>query len=114
MTIKLALLKSGETVISDIKEIFSNDPLKSILQGYLFKNPHKVSTQQPILITEEVYPSNDSIQVALSSWIILTSDTEIVVAPDWIVAIVEPIKSLKDLYEEKINDKTSEMFTSEN
>jgi hypothetical protein len=114
MTVKLALLKSGESVISNIKEIFSKDPLNPKLQGYLFENPHKVITQQPILLTEEVYSNNDSIQVSLSSWIMLSSDSEIVVVPDWVVAIVEPIKSLKSLYEEKINDQTSKMFTSEN
>ena len=49
MSIKLALLKSGETVISDAKELISDDKMC----GYLFTNPHKVEARTPMLLVEE-------------------------------------------------------------
>ena len=36
MSVKIALLKSGESVIADIKELISDEKVC----GYLFKNPH--------------------------------------------------------------------------
>ena len=38
MSVKLAVLKSGDTVIADIKELISDDKVC----GYLFTNPHKI------------------------------------------------------------------------
>ena len=39
MSIKIALLKSGESVIADIKELVQEDQLR----GYLFKQPFAVN-----------------------------------------------------------------------
>ena len=39
MSIKVALLKSGESVIADIKELISNDNIC----GYLFENPNVIN-----------------------------------------------------------------------
>ena len=109
MSIKLALLKSGETVISDVKEVVSMDSESGerSVHSYLLKNPNIVNIQQPFLVPEE--ESLDTIQISLSPWIILTSDEEILVYPDWVVTIVEPIDSLKKMYEEKVNGKNSEV-----
>jgi len=111
MSIKLALLKSGETVISDIKELISEDKVC----GYLFNTPHKVEYKRPVFLVEE---SNDTptgeVQISLSPWIILTSDTQIPVPPDWIVTIVEPIKSIQEMYEGKLDaEEHTVPFTEE-
>ena len=113
MSIKLLLLKSGETIISDAKEVVSiNDESgERSVHSYLLKDPNKINIQQPFLISEE--ESLDSIQISLSPWIILTSDDEIQVYPDWVVTIVEPIDSLKKMYEEKLNGKNSEVSSIE-
>jgi hypothetical protein len=101
MSIKLALLKSGEQVISTVKELSSNDEFKA----YVFCNPHKVTVQKQMLLTEEEI-LNDSVnreyQVMLSPWILLSQDEDIIVNPDWVVSIVEPVASLKEIYMEKI------------
>jgi hypothetical protein len=100
MSIKIALLKSGETVISDIKELISDEKVC----GYLFNNPHKVEYNRPIFLSEESNKNpTGELQVSLSPWIVLTSDTQIPVRPDWIVTIVEPIKSIQEMYEGKLN-----------
>ena len=110
MSIKIALLKSGETIISDAKELISEEKLC----GYLFEKPHKITTNKSILLTEN--PSTEienSIDVTLSPWILLTLEDKIAVPHDWIVTIVEPIKSIIELYEEKVNGKNSEVSSTE-
>jgi len=106
MSVKIALLKSGESVIADIKELISEDKVC----GYLFTNPHKMQVSNSIFLTEEsIEPEDGTVSVTFSSWILFSSDNEIPVRPDWIVTIVEPVKSIKELYEEKVNGTESEM-----
>ena len=98
MSIKLAVLKSGEQVIADAKELVSEEKVR----GYLFTRPHKVVSTQPLLLTEEQQDDN-SLEVTLSPWIILSADTEVVVPTDWVVTVVEPLESVVKMYEEKVN-----------
>ena len=109
MSIKLALLKSGETVISDAKELISDDKVC----GYLFTNPHKIETRRTVLLVEENESAKGDLEVSLSPWIVLTSDTQIPVPPDWIVTIVEPIQNIKEMYEEKVNGQNSQVSFTE-
>lgn len=101
MSIKLALLKSGETIISDAKELISDGNVC----GYLFTNPHIVDVRKTLLLVEENENPKGDLEVILTPWIILTSDTQIPVPPDWIVTILEPIQTVKEMYEEKIHGK---------
>jgi len=105
MSIKLTLLKSGEQVLSDASELISSDD-KDKVHGYLFKNPHKVIHTQPLLLTEEQQDDN-SLEVTLSPWIILSEDKEIVVPTDWVVTVVEPLESVIQMYKEKSNGRQS-------
>ena len=102
MSIKLALLKSGEQVIADAKELVSEEKVR----GYLFTRPHKVVSTQPLLLTEEQQDDN-SLEVTLSPWIILSADKEVVVPTDWVVTVVEPLESVVKMYEEKVNGSDS-------
>jgi hypothetical protein len=106
MSIKLALLKSGETIISDAKELISDEKVC----GYLFTNPHKVEIRKSILLVEDQQISNGAdVEISLSPWIVLAIDKQIPVPPDWIVTIVEPIATIKQMYEEKVDVQNSEM-----
>jgi len=98
MSVKIALLKSGESVIADIKELISDEKVC----GYLFTKPHKIEVSNSVFLTEQPTES-DSVSITFSSWILFTSDDEIPVRPDWIVTIVEPVKTIKEMYEEKTN-----------
>ena len=102
MSIKLAVLKSGEQVIADAKELVSEEKVR----GYLFTRPHKVVSTQPLLLTEEQQDDN-SVEVTLSPWIILSADKEVVVPTDWVVTVVEPLESVVKMYEEKVNGQSS-------
>lgn len=121
MTVKLILLKSGETLITDAKEFVFEDPEteKKEVCGYLFNKPHlvfvygkSVLTEEessfPVNLTEEIEErSSDEVQVTLSPWILLTNDEDITVPKDWIVTIVDPVSSIKQMYEEKVNGQSS-------
>ena len=102
MSIKLAILKSGEQVIADAKELVSEEKVR----GYLFTRPHKVVSTQPLLLTEEQQEDN-SLEVTLSPWIILSVDKEVLVPTDWVVTVVEPLESVVKMYEEKVNGQSS-------
>ena len=102
MSIKLAILKSGEQVIADAKELVSDEQVR----GYLFTQPHKVVTAQPLLLTEEEQEDN-SLEVTLSPWIILSADKEVVVPTDWVVTVVDPIASVVKMYQEKIDGQSN-------
>ena len=108
MSVQLALLKSGETIIADVKELISDDKIC----GYLFKNPHKLSLTESVYLAEQA--EDDSIGVTFTPWIMFTNDKEIPVRPDWLVTVVEPAKEIRKLYEEKVNGTDSEVsFTEE-
>ena len=102
MSVKLAVLKSGEQVIAEAKELVSEEKVR----GYLFTRPHKVLTAQPMLLTEEAKDDN-SLEVTLSPWIILSADTEVVVPTDWVVTIVEPLESVVKMYKEKTDGQSN-------
>ena len=102
MSIKVALLKSGESVIADIKELISDDKIC----GYLFENPNVITYLEPELLTEETETSK--LKISLIPWILITSDTKIPVRSDWVITMVEPIESVKKIYEEKINESNQD------
>ena len=103
MSIQLALLKSGEEVIADIKEIRqdSTDDLIS----YLFKNPYcvKIKTTQ-VLVEEKSRPKHE---LAYYKWMSLSKDDDIIVNKDWVVCITDPLDSVKKNYEERMNGRRS-------
>ena len=103
MSIKLVMLKSGEQLIAEAKELVNDE---KEVKGYLLDRPHKVVTNTPLLLTEE--QSNDSsVEVTLSPWILLSKDQEVVVPPDWVVTVVEPLESVIKMYKEKLSGKSN-------
>ena len=103
MSIKLLLLKSGEQLISDAKELVSEEKVC----GYLLNQPQKVFVNKPILLTEEQSLENVNIEITFSPWILLTSDKEVVVPTDWVVTVVEPLQSVVKMYQEKLDGQNN-------
>ena len=103
MSIKLTLLKSGEEVISDIKEIRQEKTDELI--SYLFKDPYcvKIKTTQ-VLVEQETRPKHE---LAYYKWMSLSKDNDIIVNKDWIVCITDPIDAVKQNYEERMNGRRS-------
>jgi hypothetical protein len=99
MSIKLLLLKSGENVISDVKELVSEEKVC----GYLLINPQKLRIEQPFLVQDTIEEeTTNEIKISMSPWIVLTNETDIAISPDWVVTLTEPIESVKSMYEEKM------------
>ena len=103
MSIQLALLKSGEEVIADIREF--RDEANDTLVSYLFKDPYcvKIKTSQ-VLVEEETRPKHE---IAYYKWMTLSKDDDIIVNKDWVVCITDPLDSVKKNYEERMNGRRS-------
>jgi len=97
MSIKVAVLQSGEQIIAEMKEIVSED--KPI--AYLFHQPQKVVLNNQIVLSE----SNDksSVEVTLAKWILISDEDDVPVSVNQVVTLVEPVASIKKMFEEKIN-----------
>ena len=100
MSIQLVLLKSGEEVIADVKELRdTNDELVS----YVFKDPYCIKIKKSQVLTEN--ESQAKHHLAYYKWMSLTKDNDIIVNKDWVVCITDPLDSVKQNYEERINER---------
>ena len=96
MTIKLALLKSGEEVISDIDEMMTD---KKAVVGYYFTNPCRaILTTPEIDVDKDQQPDKKPVSIKLIRWLPLADEEKIPVVADWVISIVEPQPKLKELY----------------
>ena len=107
MTVKLVMLKSGEDIIADVKEIKSDE--QDVI-GYYFHDPLIVKMyepEEPTVLNEEgssrEYESKISVQ--FYPWIPLSAERNVPCSADWVITIVEPIENLKKLYQEKIDGR---------
>ena len=100
MSVKLLLLKSGEQVISDVKELVRKDSDR--VYGYVLHKPQEIVTNKTVVLTEDA-SDDGKVEVTLSPWILLTEDKSMTVPQDWIITIVNPIGSILKMYEEKTN-----------
>ena len=106
MSIKLLLLKSGDQIISDVKEIVRSEGETRVVEGYLFSKPHKISVIKPVVLTEN-FNDERNVEITLSPWILLTQDKEMTVPKEWVATIVNPIESIVKMYQEKIDGQSN-------
>ena len=100
MSIKLTLLRSGETLISEMKELVAEDTEQA--HAYLLENPHVVETRDKSFLTEdEKKTGNFGIDVILIPWIMLSADKQVIIPVDVVTTIVEPIASVKQMFIDK-------------
>ena len=100
MSIKLTLLKSGETLISEMKELVAEKEQQA--HAYLLENPHIVQTREKTFLTEEDKKTGDfGIDVTLIPWIVLSADKKVIIPTDVVTTIVEPIASVKQMFIDK-------------
>ena len=105
MSIQLALLKSGEEVIADIKEI--RQETTDELISYLFKDPYCVKIKKSEVLVENELKPKPKHELAYYKWMSLSNDSDIIVNKDWVVCITDPLESVKKNYEEKMNGRRS-------
>lgn len=113
MTVKLALLKSGEDVIADVQEMIVGKEHEQKVVGYIFNKPCSIKMQ--VKEDDKGKEKTDSVKIRLTPWIILTKDTKIPVSLDWVITLVDPIDQLLKMYEEDIlnNGKTNQNISTD-
>ena len=102
MSIKLTLLKTGEQLISDMKELVAEG--KDQAHAYLLDNPHTIEINEKQFITEDEKDigGDYGINVALLPWIILSKDKKMIIPVDSVLTVVEPLESVTQLYLDKM------------
>ena len=101
MSIKLCLLKSGEQLISDMKELSTEG--EDLPHAYLLENPHTVDINEKQFVTKEEKENGDyGINVSLLPWIILSKDKKMIIPVDSVLTVVEPLESVTQLYLDKL------------
>ena len=103
MSIKIAVLKSGDQLISDMKELMAENEQK--VQAYMLVNPHTYEISEKQFMTEEEKELEDSdfgINVSLLPWIILSKDKKMIIPTDSVLTVVEPLESVTQLYLDKV------------
>ena len=101
MSIKITVLKSGEQIISDMKELMAENENK--VQAYMLVNPHTYEISEKQFMTEEEKEVGDyGIDVSLLPWIILSKDKKMIIPTDSVLTVVEPLESVTQLYLDKV------------
>ena len=103
MTIKLLVLKSGEDVIADIKEMMTPD---NKVMGYFLNRPCvvKLVTNAP-LTADEANPKSETkseMVVRMHPWAPLAKETDIPLTSDWVVTMVTPVDKVLKMYKEDV------------
>ena len=105
MTVKILLLKSGEDVISDVKEMISPDD-KVI--GYFLSKPCVIK-----LLPKKSEGDKKETPISMYPWMPLAKEKEIPLPTDWVVTMVTPIKKVETMYKEDVlNGKTTNQTDS--
>ena len=100
--VKLVILTSKEILVSEIEEVGAEvgEPDCKLLHPVILK-----TTEEKITVEEG--------KVLLTPWIIFSKDDRMPVPKDWIVTVVEPITSITELYESKVNEQNSQTYSSD-
>ena len=115
MTIKLALLKSGEDVITDMTEMCVGTEENRRVIGYYFDRPCVVKMRNPQQQPQEDGNTQKAgFEVSLFPWMPLSADKKIPVTADWLITMVEPTAKLKEMYiEDVVNGPDSKDSSSD-
>ena len=101
MSVKLTILKTGDTLISDMQELVS-DKDQASPHAYLLNNPHLVKIKEKQFLTEEEkIDKKIGINVLMTPWIILSTDKKILLPVDCVMTIVEPIEGVRKMFLDK-------------
>jgi hypothetical protein len=115
MTTKLVILKTGENIITQIREMViggespESEENKRVV-GYIFNKACgiRIKSTKPSDVKGKT-----SLDVELYPWIPLTKTENIPVNLDWVLTIVDPVDSLLKMYEKDVlkngkNEETEE------
>ena len=103
MTIKVLVLKSGEDVIADVREMVSSD--EKVI-GYFLTKPCVVKLVNKTDLTPEETNSKSEkkseFSVTMYPWVPLAREKSIPISTDWVVTMVTPTEKIYEMYKEDI------------
>ena len=118
MTIKILVLKSGEDVIADIKEMMTPD---NKVMGYLLTKPCVVKLVSTAPLTaEEDDPDNEhssEVRIRMHPWAPLAKEKQVPLSTEWVVTMFSPVEKVLDMYKKQVlkeNGKTDTTDSSDN
>ena len=95
MTIKILLLKSGEDVVADVKEMVSPD--EKVI-GYFLTKPCVVK----LIPKDSEDESKKETAIRIYPWMPLAKEKDIPLTTDWVVTIVTPLEKVEQMYKEDV------------
>tara|TARA_B100000287_G_scaffold23737_1_gene23204 strand:- start:223 stop:582 length:360 start_codon:yes stop_codon:yes gene_type:complete len=110
MTVKLAILKSGEDIVADIKEMIVGEGDDARVVGYFLTKPCGVSLNSKNIKVDD---EKDTYQLKLFPWCPLTKQEKIPISADWVVTIVDPIDKITEMYTKEVLGDGSESSSSD-
>ena len=110
MTVKLAILKSGEDIVADIKEMVVGEGDDARVVGYFLTKPCGVSLNSKNIKVDD---EKDTYQLKLFPWCPLTKQEKIPISADWVVTIVDPIDKITEMYTKEVFEDGSESSSSD-
>jgi hypothetical protein len=118
MTIKILVLKSGEDVIADIKEMMTPD---NKVMGYILTKPCVVKLMSAAPLTAEdddnSNPEGSSeVRIRMHPWAPLAKEEQVPLSTEWVVTMFSPIDKVLDMYKKQVlkeNGKTDTVDSSD-
>ena len=117
MTIKILVLKSGEDVIADIKEMMTSD---NQVMGYILTKPCVVKLMSAAPLTAEEDDPNpegtSEVRIRMHPWAPLAKEKQVPLSTEWVVTMFSPIDKVLDMYTKQVlkqNGKTDTTDSSD-
>ena len=98
MTIKVALLKSGEEVISDFKEAFTTEDEVEKFIGYQLQDPYQVIVEKYEVVDTDDVDGVSRAKIKFTPWLTLSKNKKILLPHDWIVTFYDPLETVEESY----------------
>ena len=117
MTIKILVLKSGEDVIADIKEMMTSD---NQVMGYILTKPCVVKLMSAAPLTAEdddpKMEHSSEVRIRMHPWAPLAKEKQVPLSTEWVVTMFSPIDKVLDMYKKQVlkeNGKTDTTDSSD-
>ena len=114
MTIKILVLKSGEDVIADIKEMMTPD---NKVMGYLLTKPCVVKLTSNAPLTAEEDDSNtehsSEVRIRMHPWAPLAKEKQVPLSTEWVVTMFSPVDKVLDMYKKKVLQQNGKTDTTD-
>ena len=117
MTIKILVLKSGEDVIADIKEMMTSD---NQVMGYILTKPCVVKLMSAAPLTAEedepITEGSSEVRIRMHPWAPLAKEKQVPLSTDWVVTMFSPVDKVLDMYKKQVlkqNGKTDTTDSSD-